>query len=71
MWGHKDIKILRERYTAKFYEEWDKGFTAYVKGDWAVAVESLKKTLVMAPENNDGPSAALLEFIEKHGCKAP
>jgi hypothetical protein len=71
MWQDEDIKILRERFTRAFYDEWSKGFACYVKGEWPEAIELFKKTLLMTPDNNDGPSQTLISFMESLGGVAP
>ncbi len=71
MWQDNDIQVLRERFSRAFYDEWNKGFAFYVKGNWPGAIESFKKTLFMTPDNNDGPSQTLISFMESLGGVAP
>ena len=71
MWQDKDIQVLRERFTQMFYDEWNKAFANYVKGNWTEALDSFKKTLLMTPDQKDGPSQTLITFIESYGGVAP
>lgn len=32
---------MQELYTEKFYAEWEKGFDAYLKGEWEQALQHL------------------------------
>ena len=64
MWEHKDIKMMREKFTIGFYQEWIKGFDLYLKGEWTDALQVFKRTKIMAPDQRDGPSEALIKFIE-------
>lgn len=60
----KDIKAMREPFSRFFFDEWKRGFEYYLKGEWKEAHEIFKKTLVLGVNHHDGPSQALINFME-------
>jgi len=67
---HEDIVKMREGYTLEFLQVFNMGYQNYSEGEWSAAKQYLSKTLIYLGED-DGPSTALLEFIESNGCNAP
>ena len=41
---------MRERYSKGFFEEWESGFSHYVRGDWQKALIIFNRTKIMAPD---------------------
>lgn len=70
-WNEKDIKAMREPFSKLFYEEWKKGFEAYEKGEWSSAREIFTKTQLLSPNHQDGPSKALIDFMELTNFEPP
>jgi hypothetical protein len=69
----KNVLEMRERYSEEFFQEYEKGYMNYEAGEWNVAGEVLRRTVSMLSDqmNEDGPSRALLNFIESHNYQAP
>lgn len=66
-----DIAIMRFRYTIEFVHIFNMGYQNYSQGEWQVARRMLRKTKDMLGIE-DGPSAALLKFMEKpHNFQSP
>jgi len=62
---------MRVPYTDPFLQKFNMGYQNYSEGEWQVAKSLLTKTHNML-RDKDGPSAALLRFMEKpYGFKAP
>ncbi|CAJ1383668.1 unnamed protein product [Effrenium voratum] len=61
---------MRTEYTTVFMQTFNMGYQNYSQGEWQVAKNLLTKTLSMRGEK-DGPSEALLRFMEKDNFKAP
>lgn len=59
-----DIASMRFRYTLEFIHVFKMGFQNYTEGEWEVAERMLRRTREMLGVE-DGPSAALLRFMEK------
>jgi len=64
-----DVKKMRKDYTLHFFHEFAKGFFNYEAGEWDVAREVFERTREMLT-HLDGPSKALLEFMELHNFDA-
>eukprot|EP00405_Crypthecodinium_cohnii_P044745 CAMPEP_0206584772 /NCGR_PEP_ID=MMETSP0325_2-20121206/35963_1 /ASSEMBLY_ACC=CAM_ASM_000347 /TAXON_ID=2866 /ORGANISM="Crypthecodinium cohnii, Strain Seligo" /LENGTH=943 /DNA_ID=CAMNT_0054092077 /DNA_START=70 /DNA_END=2898 /DNA_ORIENTATION=- len=64
-----DITAMRSPFTARFYEEYNKGFYNYEAGEWDVASRAFEKTRTMISPP-DGPSKALLEYMASCGFDA-
>lgn len=68
----KDSELLQLR--AHFGEEhreiWSKAISAFIDGDWSVAIVNTNKILEMTSKK-DGPSKRLLSIMEKHNFTAP
>lgn len=58
-----DFKVMRQRYTVEFFQTFNMGYQNYAQGEWQVARNLLLRTLTMLNQE-DGPSAALLRFME-------
>ncbi|CAE7198715.1 unnamed protein product, partial [Symbiodinium natans] len=62
---------MRTPYTDVFLQNFNMGYQNYAQGEWQVARNLLLKTHTMLREK-DGPSEALLRFMEKpYQFKAP
>mmetsp|Transcript_136458 Transcript_136458/g.240603 ORF Transcript_136458/g.240603 Transcript_136458/m.240603 type:complete len:1034 (-) Transcript_136458:126-3227(-) len=59
----KDITLMRRRYSVEFLQLFNMGCQNYFQGEWQVARRLLSDTRTML-RLEDGPSAALLEFME-------
>lgn len=75
-----EICLMRENYFNEFYREWNTAVNNYLRGEWVKAKEGMTKTRFMIKTNDikqpeavleDGPSRALLEFMEKYGFDSP
>lgn len=64
------IKEMRRLYTVAFFQLFNMGYQNYSQGEWAVAKRLLNETLSMLPFQ-DGPSDALLRFMETSNYTAP
>jgi len=67
----KYVTRMRDRYTLAFFQEFEKGYLNYEAGEWAVAEEVFTRTRWMLHAVEDGPSRALLEFIQSHQGQPP
>jgi len=67
------IRRMRAAFVPKFFQEFERAYVNYEAGEWDVAAAVLRGTLSMLKGGTwrDGPSAALLEFMERHGFRAP
>lgn len=62
-----DIVEMRHKYTPEFFHVFNMGFQNYAQGEWKVAQRFLQKTRTMLgplPEDEDGPSVALLKYMD-------
>ena len=72
LWNEdKDVKSMREPFTKFFYDEWKQGFELYQKGEWKAAHEVFTKTQVLGLAHQDGPSKALIGYMEETNCVPP
>eukprot|EP00450_Noctiluca_scintillans_P011694 CAMPEP_0194488616 /NCGR_PEP_ID=MMETSP0253-20130528/8472_1 /TAXON_ID=2966 /ORGANISM="Noctiluca scintillans" /LENGTH=959 /DNA_ID=CAMNT_0039329007 /DNA_START=62 /DNA_END=2938 /DNA_ORIENTATION=- len=68
---HQDVLSMRARLTAEFMNIFNMGYQNYSQGEWKVAHRLLSKTQSMLGVD-DGPSTALLHFMESpHNFVAP
>lgn len=68
----KQVRTVRKNFSRSFFSIWNLGFEGYLKGQWNIAIENFKKTLNFIPGFEDGPSKALLHFMEEeYNNKAP
>jgi len=68
----KGLKVMRSRYTEEFVQVFNMGFQNYLLGEWHVARRMLTCTrAILGNGLEDGPSAALLHFMEPHMFEAP
>jgi class 3 adenylate cyclase len=65
-----DISTMRFRYTLEFTQVFAMGYQNYAEGEWRVAQRFLKLTKSMLG-TEDGPSAAILNYMESFGDEAP
>merc|ERR1712113_340611 len=59
-----DIEVMRRKYTEEFRHLFNMGYQNYSQGEWQVARQLLSRTLTMPGGAKDGPSVALLRFME-------
>lgn len=64
------LKTMRTAYTEQFFQEFNMGYQNYSQGEWAVARRMLTATQSML-EQEDGPSSALLRFMEIYQYESP
>eukprot|EP00928_Gymnodinium_smaydae_P039230 TRINITY_DN26839_c0_g1_i1.p1 TRINITY_DN26839_c0_g1~~TRINITY_DN26839_c0_g1_i1.p1 ORF type:complete len:932 (-),score=180.61 TRINITY_DN26839_c0_g1_i1:84-2879(-) len=64
-----DIKVMRKRFTEIFLETFKMGYHNYAEGEWTAARRYLTESRMMLGE--DGPSRALLSFMEGTKFEAP
>jgi len=63
---------MRARYSTSFIQQHSMGYQNYSEGEWEVARKMLTKALHMLTSGSlDGPSEALLDFMETFGWNAP
>lgn len=67
---HPDIAAMRFRYTVEFMNVFNMGYQNYSQGEWMVAQRLLRRTQTML-RVEDGPSLALLRFMEIYQFHAP
>jgi len=65
------INIMRKRYTTEFAQLFNMGYQNYCQGEWAVARRMLASTQTMLGGVEDGPSTAILRFMEGHQFSKP
>merc|ERR1712060_859516 len=61
--GNRDMQTMRRRFTEDFLQLFNMGYQNYSQGEWQVARRLLTTTLNMLGAK-DGPSSALLSFME-------
>lgn len=72
LWNEdKDVKAMREPFTKFFYDEWKRGFELYQKGEWKEAHEIFAKTQILGISHQDGPSKALITYMEETNFVPP
>jgi len=67
----KEISHMRRRYSTEFLQLFNMGFQNYMEGEWPVAGRLLTQTQSMLKGEEDGPSSALLRFMEQSNFNAP
>jgi len=65
----REIAAMRSRYDLHFIQLFRMGYANYFEGEWEVARNLLMQTRMLLGVE-DGPSAALVKFIEDVGAKA-
>lgn len=65
-----DVKVMRKVYTTDFQQLFNMGYQNYAEGEWRVARRLLKATQGMLGFQ-DGPSTAILNFMESYHFEAP
>lgn len=67
-----EIRAMRRQYTVDFLQLWEMGYENYSQGEWQVARRMLSATRTMLLGHaEDGPSSALLRFMESFAYQAP
>merc|ERR1712217_692481 len=64
------ISAMRRRYTTEFCQLFSMGYQNYSQGEWQVARRMLSCTRSLLGVE-DGPSSALLRFLEANRYEAP
>jgi len=69
----KYVRMMRRPFSLVFFQEFERGFLNYIAGEWSVAAPLFEKTRTMLRSGNgdDGPSRAILEYMESHNFEAP
>jgi hypothetical protein len=67
-WHKGDLKAIRIRFNPSFYEKFDAGYQAYIKGQWKKAKALFEK---MVDQYQDKPSIFLLEKMEESNYVIP
>mmetsp|Transcript_23680 Transcript_23680/g.55238 ORF Transcript_23680/g.55238 Transcript_23680/m.55238 type:complete len:1002 (-) Transcript_23680:128-3133(-) len=67
---HYDLGQMRNIFTTEFLHRFNMGFLNYVHGEWQVARRVLSQTRMMLGVQ-DGPSCALLRFMQSYDYEAP
>lgn len=68
--GCQDIAKMRRRFSIEFMHTFEMGFANYFEGEWQAARTYLLRAQQML-RVEDGPSVALLRFMEHHYFQAP
>eukprot|EP00747_Dinoflagellata_sp_TGD_P056142 gnl/TRDRNA2_/TRDRNA2_149934_c1_seq1.p1 gnl/TRDRNA2_/TRDRNA2_149934_c1~~gnl/TRDRNA2_/TRDRNA2_149934_c1_seq1.p1 ORF type:complete len:497 (+),score=86.92 gnl/TRDRNA2_/TRDRNA2_149934_c1_seq1:2-1492(+) len=68
--GDPVIAAMRKSYSVEFFNHFKMGYQNYIAGEWPVAKRMFERTRYMLGFR-DGPSAALLNFMEWHMYVAP
>merc|ERR1719506_1240081 len=66
----RTIHSMRRRYNEEFFQHFNMGYQNYFQGEWAVARRMLHLTKMML-EDEDGPSEAILRFMESYEFERP
>jgi len=66
-----DITRMRDKFTMEFFSHFKMAFLNYEAGEWAVAKKMLEVTRHALENCEDGPSAALLKFMQQYGYAKP
>lgn len=66
----EDMIHLREHFTKEMKSQWDKGFDAYIFGDWNLASNYFQNVLLLSG-HKDGPSIYLLNLMKMHSYCPP
>merc|ERR1712070_68607 len=61
--SNDDIRIMRTRYTERFFQIYSMAYFNYIAGEWKVAKGLFEETQTMLGEV-DGPSTLLLSFMK-------
>lgn len=68
----KSVRQMREHLFLGFFQEFERGFLNYLAGEWDVAAEVLARTRnMLVGHSQDGPSCALLEYMQAFDYQAP
>jgi len=68
---HPDISLMRSKFSNEFMFTFGMGYQNYAEGEWQVAQRFLEKAKSLLEGGEDGPSRALLEFMDKFSFEAP
>lgn len=66
----EDWVILRQKYPLEFFEEYHKGYTNYIEGNWSQSKAQLEKAQSILGDM-DRPSMRILHKMGKHGFIKP
>jgi hypothetical protein len=65
-----DLKVMREPFPPKFYEQFNDAYLDYHDGRWSDAKPKLEK-MEDIRGSPDGPSLSLLRVMQEHNFQAP
>ena len=65
----KEIELIKKSFTEEFFTTYEFGMDKYVSGNWKEAKELFSKAMKLRYE--DGPSKALINFMQESNFKAP
>mmetsp|Transcript_25175 Transcript_25175/g.72546 ORF Transcript_25175/g.72546 Transcript_25175/m.72546 type:complete len:938 (+) Transcript_25175:134-2947(+) len=68
--SNTDVRLIRQRYTLKFVHTFNMGYQNYAQGEWNVARGFLLRARELVGIS-EGPSTALLHFMEGQGGRPP
>ena len=68
-----DTNVIKvhQKFTEKFYQHWNTGYSLYIDGKWKEAAPYFESTLVMLPDYHDKPSEVILSFLKAADYKKP
>jgi len=66
----QEVIAMRKNYTVAFFQNFNMGYQNYSEGEWPAARQYLERTKKMLGFE-DGPSAALLAYMEHYTFQAP
>lgn len=65
-----DFKAMRARFNQRFFQVYNMAFHNYIAGEWKVSQTMLNETRHVIGVQ-DGPSCALLDFMQSHNMDCP
>jgi len=71
---HPDISLMRSKFSDEFMFTFGMGYQNYAEGEWQVAqrfLEKAKSLFIDDRHREDGPSQALLDYMDKFSFEAP
>jgi len=67
----EDIKLMRKRYSQEFFTKFKKALLCYENGNWSDAVPLLEELRFYNAGEEDGPTCAILQYMEGHFNEPP
>jgi hypothetical protein len=65
----REIEIIKRPFSSEFFESFEKGMQFYLAGKWHEAKDTFEQVLKI--RNADGPSKALIEYMEESNLIPP